>query len=95
MADHHVIVNHPLAILVPNLDDPVRGGADEDAWLEGVPLQAVHWAVVGLLVGFGLLCHIIQRSIIRCYQYYQISYLKCVDVGGGVLSCAEVHHSFI
>ena len=52
MADHHVIVKHPLAILVPNLDDPVSGGADEDAWLECVPLQAVDWAVVGLLVGF-------------------------------------------
>ena len=52
MADHHVVVNHPLAILVPNLDDPVCGRADEDAWLEGVPLQAVHWAVVGLLVRF-------------------------------------------
>lgn len=65
MADHHVIVNHPLAILVPNLDDPVRGGADEDTWLEGVPLQTVHWAVVGLLVyicWFGFL--ITNRSLI-------------------------------
>ena len=41
-----------LAILVPNLDDPVRGGADKDARLECVPLKAVHWAVVGLLCQF-------------------------------------------
>ena len=44
---HHRIIIL-LAILVPDLDHPIRGGADEDARLERVPLQAVHWAVVGL-----------------------------------------------
>ena len=43
-----------LAILVPNLDNVIRGRAEEDARLEGVPLQAVHWAVVRLYLYFWL-----------------------------------------
>ena len=34
-------------ILVPDLNDPLRGTGDEDVWDEGVPLYVVHWHVVG------------------------------------------------
>ena len=41
--------SHPLAVLVPDLDDPLRGAGDEDVGDEGVPLDVVHRGVVGLV----------------------------------------------
>ena len=40
---------HSLAVLVPDLDDPLRGAGDEDVGYEGVPLDVVHRGVVGLV----------------------------------------------
>ena len=40
---------HSLAVLVPDLDDPLRGAGDEDVGDKGVPLDVVHRGVVGLV----------------------------------------------